>query len=96
MVDKMAARLQENPETILCIPPEGTRGKVSEWKTGFYRIAEQAGVPILMAAIDAENKQLRLIGEFKPTGDLEQDIMDIRKHYEGLKGLRPENTFSDH
>jgi len=84
--------LEENPQIILCIPPEGTRGRVTQWKTGFYRIAEKAEVPILMAAIDAENKQLRIIGEFKPTGDLDQDMIAIRKHYQGFKGLNPENT----
>jgi 1-acyl-sn-glycerol-3-phosphate acyltransferase len=92
MVGKMVTMLEENPQTILCIPPEGTRGKVTQWKTGFYRIAEKAGVPILMAAIDAENKQLRVIGEFKPTGDLDQDMMAIRKQYQEFKGINPENT----
>jgi len=94
MVDKMVLMLEENPQTILCIPPEGTRGRVTQWKTGFYLIAEKAEVPILMAAIDAENKQLRIIGEFKPTGDLDQDMIAIRKHYQGFKGLNPENTSS--
>ena len=92
MVDKMVTMLAKNPQTILCVSPEGTRAKVSQWKPGFYRIAEKAGVPILMAAIDAENKQLRIIGEFKATGDLDQDMIAIRKHYQGFKGLNPENS----
>ena len=94
VVGKMTTLLQEKPETILCIPPEGTRGQVKQWKTGFYRIAAQAQVPILMAAIDAENKQLRLLGEFKPSGDLDRDMQEILQHYQGMKGLRPENSAS--
>jgi len=91
MVSRMAALLKENPDTILCIPPEGTRSKVTQWKTGFYHIAQQADVPILMAAIDAENKQLIFLGEFKPSGDIEKDLPEIQDYYRGMKGIRPEN-----
>ena len=92
MVSRMADLIREEPETILCIPPEGTRSKVKAWKTGFYHIARQAKVPILLAAIDAENKKLRILGEFKPGDDLDSDMQSIQAAYEGLKGIRPENT----
>lgn len=92
MVARMTDLIRSHPETILCVPPEGTRSKVSEWKTGFYRIAEGAGVPILLAAIDAENRALRLLGRFEPTGDIDGDLRAIRAQYRGLQGLRPENS----
>lgn len=92
MVPRMAALLREQPETILCIPPEGTRSRVQAWKKGFYHIATQAGVPILMTAIDAGNKQLRMLGEFQPTGDVDADIARIQDHYRTMQGLRPENA----
>ena len=38
----------------LIVPPEGTRGKTRHWKTGFYFIAQQAGVPIVLAFVDYE------------------------------------------
>jgi 1-acyl-sn-glycerol-3-phosphate acyltransferase len=65
---------------------------VKEWKSGFYHIARQAQVPILLAAIDAENKTLRMLGEFKPGDDLDSDMQSIQAAYKGLKGIRPENT----
>jgi len=92
MVPRMATLLRDEPDTILCIPPEGTRSRVSTWKTGFYHIAAQADVPILMAAIDAENRELRLLGQFHPEGDVDSDMARIREQYRGLKGLRPENA----
>jgi|APSaa5957512535_1039671.scaffolds.fasta_scaffold156506_2 1-acyl-sn-glycerol-3-phosphate acyltransferase len=92
MVSRMADLIREEPDTILCIPPEGTRSKVKEWKSGFYHIARQAQVPILLAAIDAENKTLRMLGEFKPGDDLDSDMQSIQAAYKGLKGIRPENT----
>ena len=36
----------------LALSPEGTRKKVETWKTGFYYIAKQAGVPVVMVALD--------------------------------------------
>ena len=92
MISRMADLIREEPETILCISPEGTRSKVKVWKTGFYHIARQAEVPILLAAIDAECKKLRMLGEFKPGGDLDSDMQSIQAAYEGLKGIRPQNT----
>ncbi len=91
MVSRMAERLKTNPNTILCIPPEGTRSKVKEWKSGFYFIARKAGVPILMAAIDSERRELKLMGEFIPSGDLDKDLRLIKSHYQGIKGINPEN-----
>ena len=91
MVGRMAELIMSNPDTILCIPPEGTRSKVAEWKTGFYRIAEQAGVPVVMAAIDAPRKELRVLGEFRPTGDIDADMAHIRSCYKGIRGIRPDN-----
>jgi 1-acyl-sn-glycerol-3-phosphate acyltransferase len=88
----MATLLREHPETILCVPPEGTRSKVREWKTGFYHIADQAGVPILMAAVDAEHRQLLMLGQFHPSGDVDEDMVKIREHYRPFKGIRPENA----
>ena len=91
MVSRMAGMLKTQQDTILCIPPEGTRSKVREWKTGFYYIAREAQVPILMAAIDAENRELKLLGEFRASEDVDSDMVRIKAHYEGLKGINPEN-----
>ena len=91
IVPRMVKLLKEQPGTILCIPPEGTRSRVSEWKTGFYHIAVKAGVPIYMTAIDAENRQLRMLGEFHPSGDVDSDMVKIREYYRGFRGINPDN-----
>ena len=74
----------------LIVPPEGTRGKVEEWKTGFYFIAQEAHVPIMMAFVDYEKKVIGHFGIFTPTGDVQADIAHIRRLYAGIKGKRPE------
>jgi 1-acyl-sn-glycerol-3-phosphate acyltransferase len=74
----------------LIVPPEGTRGKVSEWKTGFYYIAQEAQLPIFLAYVDYEKKVIGHFGIFTPSGDVQADIAKIRALYANVKGKRPE------
>ncbi len=70
----------------LVVPPEGTRSKTRYWKTGFYYIALQAGVPIVLAYMDYADKRSGLGPLFTPTGDLEADMAVIKAFYAPLKG----------
>jgi 1-acyl-sn-glycerol-3-phosphate acyltransferase len=70
----------------LVVPPEGTRSKVTEWKTGFYYIALGAELPIVLAYIDYANKRVGLDPEFQPTGDIERDMEVIKAFYAPLRG----------
>ena len=83
---------KENNELIVLIPPEGTRSKVSEWKTGFYHIANMANVPILLGYVDAKNKEAGFVDFFYPTGNSEKDMDEIQKFYAPLKGLIAKNS----
>ena len=78
------------PELVLAIPPEGTRSRVSEWKTGFYYIAQRAGVPVLPVYVDGARKVVGIAPLFYPTGDLEGDLPKIRAIYAGKQGIRAE------
>lgn len=92
LVDQTVAQYKSHPELIVLVPPEGTRSKVKEWKTGFYRIAVNAGVPILMGYVDAQKKEAGLADFFYPTGNLEVDMPAIRAFYADIVGINPENT----
>jgi 1-acyl-sn-glycerol-3-phosphate acyltransferase len=70
----------------LVIPPEGTRGKTRHWKTGFYFIALQAQVPIVLAYIDYPRKRGGLGPVFVPTGDVDKDMVEIKRFYAGIRG----------
>lgn len=70
----------------LVVPPEGTRSKTRYWKTGFYHIAVGAQVPIVMAYMDYENKISGLGPVFKPTGNIEADMAQIKSFYANFKG----------
>ncbi|MEY3661041.1 MAG: 1-acyl-sn-glycerol-3-phosphate acyltransferase [Pseudohongiellaceae bacterium] len=93
LVASTARLLQQHPELVVCIPPEGTRRRVERWRTGFYYIAAEAGVPIQMTVIDGEARCIRLLGTWHPGGDADREIREIQRLYRGFRGLIPENTF---
>lgn len=76
----------------LAIAPEGTRGHVSHWKSGFYRLALAADVPVGLAFIDYRTRTVGLREYLRLTGDPEADMARIRVAYEGKVGLRPERA----
>lgn len=70
----------------LVVPPEGTRGKTRQWKTGFYHIAITAQVPIVLAYMDYQRKVSGLGSVFQPSGDVEADMEAIKAFYAPIKG----------
>lgn len=70
----------------LVVPPEGTRSKTRQWKTGFYWIAHEAGVPIVMAYMDYPRKLSGLGPVFQPTGNVDADMAAIKAWYAPFKG----------
>jgi 1-acyl-sn-glycerol-3-phosphate acyltransferase len=89
-VARLAAELRDGPPFLLAIAPEGTRSLTPGWKSGFYRIALEARVPLLLATIDYAHKRIGLIGSFTPSGDAERDIAALAERYADCRGLRPE------
>lgn len=92
VVQQVTEEYNKQSELVVLIPPEGTRSKVDRWKTGFYHIARNAGVPILLGYVDAPRKEAGLADFFTPTGDLERDMAAIRAFYADKGGLKPENA----
>lgn len=77
----------------LAIAPEGTRKKVSNWKTGFYYIALKAKVPIIPIAFDYSKKEVILHEAFYPTGNIDQDFKILKVNYKDVIGKFSENSF---
>ena len=70
----------------LIVPPEGTRDKTTRWKTGFYYIAQSAGVPIQLAYMDYAHKRAGLGPLFQPSGDIDRDMAEIKAYYAPFRG----------
>jgi 1-acyl-sn-glycerol-3-phosphate acyltransferase len=77
MIDEFNAR----KEFMLTIAPEGTRGTVRAWKTGFYHIAMGAGVPLVVGMMDYGTKTGGLGPAIWPTGDYVADMKKVAEVY---------------
>jgi len=74
----------------LAIAPEGTRSHVPHWKSGFYRLAMAAGVPVGLAFIDYRTRTVGLREYVTLSGNPEQDMARIAQAYAGKVGKHPE------
>lgn len=88
MVQVTVDAFNEREALKVVIPPEGTRSRVKDWKTGFYHIAVGAKVPIGLSFLDFGKKVGGFLGTYYPTGDADRDIAEIRQKYEGIRGKK--------
>lgn len=89
-LEQAIALLQKSEQLHIGITPEGSRSRREHWKTGFYRIALGAGVPIEIAKIDYARKEVGIIGCVTPKGDMEQEIAEIRRYFSAEMARYPE------
>jgi 1-acyl-sn-glycerol-3-phosphate acyltransferase len=93
LVDQMVKVCNESENFILVIAPEGTRHQVTEWKRGFYHIARNAEVPIVMAIVDGKHKIVHLGQVFHPTDDMEADMKAIKGIFDGVAGVKQRKKY---
>lgn len=89
-VERIADEIRRHDAFILAIAPEGTRSLTPGWKSGFYRIARAAEVPILVGMIDYAQRRIGLVASITPTGDETADMARIAECYRDCLGRRPE------
>jgi len=92
LVRQMADTLKEQESMILVVPVEGTRARVSHWRSGFYHIARTANVPIVMSYLDYGTKRAGIGPVLEPTGNVSRDMDLLRSFYADKVGKFPENT----
>ena len=90
LTEAMIDYIKTHEVARVVFPAEGTRKRTRKWKTGFYRAALGAGVPIAMAYIDFKEKKAGIGPHFMPTGDMKKDFQVIRDFYAGITACRPE------
>jgi 1-acyl-sn-glycerol-3-phosphate acyltransferase len=88
VVEQSIQAFKDRDKLIMVIPPEGTRKKVSYWKTGFYHIARGANIPIVLGFLDYQRKTGGIGPTFYPTGRIEEDIKKIKTFYATITGKR--------
>ncbi|MEO9871678.1 1-acyl-sn-glycerol-3-phosphate acyltransferase [Ekhidna sp.] len=91
LVQQVVDLFNEREEFIMTITPEGTRSHAPRWKTGFYRIANEANVPIVKIGFDYATKTVFVDKPFYTKGDMNKEIEEIKDYFRQFKGKNPEN-----
>lgn len=89
VVGQMAGEMKKRAEMVLLLAPEGTRKKVTRWKSGFYHIARGAGVPVVLAFLDYRQKEGGL-GPCSGPPATSRPTWEILRFYSTVTGKRPE------
>jgi 1-acyl-sn-glycerol-3-phosphate acyltransferase len=89
LVQDLVRQAGSSDSFLIIIAAEGTRKRAEYWKSGFYRLAQSADLPIALAFIDGPTKTTGFGPTLRPSGDLVADMDRIRAFYADKRGLRP-------
>ena len=93
LVEYVAEAFNSRPTFYLAITPEGTRKKVNRLRSGFYYMALEANVPLILAQFNYKDKEVHFSDPYYPSGDKEKDFEEIYEYFSGIQGRIPEYSF---
>jgi len=91
LIEDLVSRLETSERFALVVPAEGTRSKKEYWKSGFYRMAIQADLPVVPSWLDGPSRTGGIGDPIHLTGDVAADMDKIRVFYSDKQGVKPEN-----
>ena len=94
-VEQMIAEFARRKSFMLTVAPEGTRGAVRTWRTGFYYIALGAKVPMLCGLMDYRTKTGGLGPAIWPSGDYAADMKKVAQFYRSVTPRNPARAQTD-
>ncbi len=86
----MTQMLKDSEELVVMVTPEGTRGAVKKWKTGFYHTALGANVPVVIGYLDYKKKEAGIGPTIYPNGDMDAQIEEMKAFGRTVTGKHPE------
>ncbi|MFE1515064.1 1-acyl-sn-glycerol-3-phosphate acyltransferase [Corynebacterium bovis] len=89
LIDDVLGRIRTDDHFALVITPDGTRSGHSRWKSGFYRIAREADLPVILGYVDRTTMTTGLGPTLRLTGDVAADMDRIRDFYSDKAGFTP-------
>lgn len=90
VVGEVVDRIRSGDVFGLVVTPDGTRASNRFWKSGFYRIARETGMPVTLGFVDRATMTAGLGPTIELTGDVAADMDRIRAFYADKAGFRPE------
>jgi 1-acyl-sn-glycerol-3-phosphate acyltransferase len=95
LVSQMVAIVSSEPRFMLAIAPEGTRSKVTNWRTGFYRIAEATGMPMVPVWFDWSRHEIGIGQPVYASGQLDREVSAIKALYRPEMARYPDAFWED-
>lgn len=89
LVEKLVAMAHEDRGFQLVITPKGTRKKTDYWKSGFYRLARSADLPVMLVSPDGPTRVVTFAAPFELSGDVVADMDRIREFFADKRGVNP-------
>lgn len=86
IVDQVANQIRDSERMWFVLAPEGTRRKVDKWKTGFWKIARRAQVPVFCVAFNYPDRTINLGPLVIMSEDMEADVRRVRDLFSGYRG----------
>jgi 1-acyl-sn-glycerol-3-phosphate acyltransferase len=86
IIDQVVERMQKSDRMWLALAPEGTRQAVERWKSGFWKIARRADVPVFCVWFHYPDKVIGLGPMVELTDDMDADLVRIRAMFKGRVG----------
>ena len=89
LADAVAKLAADGHVSAVVIPPEATRSLGTHWKSGFRRIAKDAGIPIVLTFLDGPSRTGGFGPSFHATDDVVADMDIVRAFYADKEGVKP-------
>jgi 1-acyl-sn-glycerol-3-phosphate acyltransferase len=90
MIDSMREARERGEFMWLALAPEGTRSRAAGWRSGFYRVAAEAGVPVALVVLDYATKRVGFDSFWRLSGDMPADFVTFAARLAPCRGRHPE------
>lgn len=86
VVEDAVRAFEATASRVLVIAPQGTRKRVARFKTGFLRIAKEAGVPVVLVALDYGARCVRIGPAIDSLGEIEAERERAEAWFAPIRG----------
>lgn len=90
MADALRRARDEGRFMWLALAPEGTRRRTAGWRSGFYRVALAADVPVALVVLDYRRRRVGFDSFWLLSGDEHADLAAFAARLADVRGKRPQ------
>ncbi len=89
MIETMREARAQGRFLWLALAPEGTRGRTEGWRSGFYRGAHAADVPVGLVTLDFGARRVGFDSFWHLSGRMQDDFAAFAQRLAHCRGFRP-------